>query len=229
MPSLWFYWKFKMWFENLDRLLLFKYIKAVFCTYYLDIKLLARANMVNEGLALKALKFWLSSALTYSPHMVLTQTHHPWVSKNATHPKERELDLSMCSAHWSLSDVWAGPVAVHHGVSGCGLRHNVPCLGSWWCDGKLFPLLLIFDEESVITSLWLKLILSPKPRLSLIVFLCYLSIGMDACELNDSSFPRLFEVINHMFLFSVAPLHNPCLHTGIYPQSPLVILHIFPV
>ncbi len=176
--------------------------------------------------------FWvwvLSSALTYCPHMVLTQTHHPWVSKNATHPKERELDLSMCSAHWSLSDVWAGPVAVHHGISGCGLRHNVPCLGSWWCDGKLFPLLLIFDVESVIPSLWLKLILSPKPRLSLIVFLCYLSIGMDACELNDSSFPRLFEVINHMFLFSVAPLHNPCLHTGIYPQSPHVILHIFPV
>jgi len=70
----------------------------------------------------------------------------------------------------------------------------VPCRGSWGCDGILFPVLLIFDKESVIISLWLDLILSPKPRVSLTIFPCYFSIRMDACELKDNCSPDLVEM-----------------------------------
>lgn len=107
--------------------------------------------MVNEWADLPwVLSF--SSAITYCPHMVQTHhTVHGW--KRMPHTWKREKENSAC-AQWSLSDVWLWPVDVRQGNSGCGLGHSVPCLGSWWCDGKLFPLLLIFDEESLITSIY---------------------------------------------------------------------------
>ncbi len=89
MPSLWFYWRFKMWFENLDRLLLFKYIKAVFCTYYLDIKLLARGKYGKWVTCLKST--WV---LTQFCSNLLpthgTNTNTPSLGEQECHTPERE-------------------------------------------------------------------------------------------------------------------------------------------